>query len=798
MGFTKMVTEQYWILYCSNEQPMSIKKTNTTLLVIGLMFYCWGVTAQQVLTNPSSCGLGLSIIDESCPENRPFFSPNVFEIQVSNAPGNRLGANVYLKEIQLIILHEWAGDLDIKLISPGDIEVELTSDNGGDKNDYGALNLPDCPDYVILSYNACQPIINAEAPFLNGPYQPEEGLFNFNDGQTNPNGVWQLQICDDVETDIGTLEFVNLVFESIECLPVSLPMISTMDTTSLVLEWNHPEGVDCGTTIVEYGPTGFTPGNGAGGNQIFTTANCPPITLTGLAPETTYDIYLRKQCGGNNFSENSCPITLTTGCQPPPITLTEPFENTAPCTPNCGEACEINGNWRNASNDDFDWITNSGSSATIGTGPNLGVGGAGNYIYLETSGADCTNGKSAYLISNCMEIDKQGTDSCHFSFNYHMFGGDIGSLTLEVTIDGGFTWNNLWTRTGNQGDQWHKAYLSFAPLPDGAIAQFRFIGTGGNGPKGDIALDNITFYGSRSLGPPTNQYFADEDADNYGNPNVFILSCESEPPAGFVRLSGDCDDSSPSINPDQSEIPCDNLDNNCNGLTDDLILPSPIVSNDSICSGGRGEVCAIAAFDRPIFWYSSADGNEILAFGACYSPELPENTSPFPITFSYYASESDFTCSSSDRTEATITVFPKPELVFDGEVNVCGGQRIDLNSLNLEEKNFTGAAITFHSGLPATPDNQISTTLVSPSQTTTYFATASIGGECSSIIPIMINVSDGPEVNFNPSDNFTICKESSLSLSTNINGGSGDYTYQWSTGSTALKSILKPTLPPVQ
>ncbi len=729
--------------------------------------------------------MGLTITDNNCPDNGLSSQPNVFTVQVENAPGDILGTDVYLKEVQLIILHEWAGDLDIKLAAPNGIEVNLTSDNGGDENDYGSLNFSDCQGFTLFSYGACNSITDGEPPFLNGPYQPEEGFFRFNDGLTNPNAAWQLQICDDVAEDTGTLEYVNLVFEPIACLPVTLPFVAAVDTTSVTLDWEHPEGVACATTLIEYGPPGFTPGEGLNANGTLVELNqCPPVTIAGFAGETTYDIYIRKQCAGNSFSENSCPVVVTTGCSPPPPTIIENFENTLPCRPNCGEVCPIDGFWRNSSNDDFDWITLTGPTPTIGTGPDGDVSGDGQFIYLEVSGGNCNDGNLAYLLSNCVRIDKANSDTCHFSFNYHMQGNDVGSLSLEVTTDGGFSWRQLWEKSGDQGAAWKKVYLGFDQLQNGEVAQFRFTGTGGSGPKGDIAIDGIVFYGTEDLGAPANQFFVDNDGDGFGNPEVFIFSCEPTAPEGFASLPTDCDDSDELVNPDAAEVPCDGIDNNCNGTEDDIVLPPPSITNDTICSEEAAQVCATAGFNRPIFWYGSPDGNDLLGFGECYVPEIPENNSPFPVTYRFYAEETDFFCRSVERAVATVTVLPQPKLELAETPVICRNESLDLNSLSIEESNFTGAGISFHSSLPPTDENRLTSTIVSPAQSSIYYAVATTDGGCTDDALIQVTVRGGPIVEFSPSDTFSICRETSTTLAANVTNGAGNYNYQWSNGST--------------
>jgi len=75
--------------------------------------------------------------------------------------------------------------------------------------------------------------------------------------------------------------------------------------------------------------------------------------------------------------------------------------------------------------------------------------------------------------------------------------------------------------------------------------------------------DNDTFINPNVI------WFKDADGDGFTD-GTFQFSCTQ--PQGFVRFApgGDCDDSDPSINPNQSEV-CDMKDNNCNGLIDEIV-----------------------------------------------------------------------------------------------------------------------------------------------------------------------------------------------------------------------------------
>ena len=61
-------------------------------------------------------------------------------------------------------------------------------------------------------------------------------------------------------------------------------------------------------------------------------------------------------------------------------------------------------------------------------------------------------------------------------------------------------------------------------------------------------------------------FFADTDADTYGDPDAETLACEA--PAGFVADNTDCDDAEAAVNPSGDEV-CDDVDNDCDGAIDD-------------------------------------------------------------------------------------------------------------------------------------------------------------------------------------------------------------------------------------
>lgn len=78
-------------------------------------------------------------------------------------------------------------------------------------------------------------------------------------------------------------------------------------------------------------------------------------------------------------------------------------------------------------------------------------------------------------------------------------------------------------------------------------------------------------------------YFADTDADTYGDAASFIIGCGL--PIGYVLNDDDCDDASAFSFPGNPEV-CDGLDNDCDGNIDNFIIATVSPAGPiSICSG---------------------------------------------------------------------------------------------------------------------------------------------------------------------------------------------------------------------
>uniref|UniRef100_A0A7M4FXD0 MAM and LDL receptor class A domain containing 1 n=1 Tax=Crocodylus porosus TaxID=8502 RepID=A0A7M4FXD0_CROPO len=144
--------------------------------------------------------------------------------------------------------------------------------------------------------------------------------------------------------------------------------------------------------------------------------------------------------------------------------------------------------WEQSRKDDFDWNLRTGSTPKTGTGPTADhtlQGPSGHYIFIKSSFPQLPEQKAR--ISSPMLSGN--SKNCKILFYYHMYGASIGSLIVyQVTSSG--QEKVLLNLTGNQGNYWQRHILGLDADED---FQVTFEGHVGKGPKGDIALDDITF-----------------------------------------------------------------------------------------------------------------------------------------------------------------------------------------------------------------------------------------------------------------------------------------------------------------
>ena len=258
--------------------------------------------------------------------------------------------------------------------------------------------------------------------------------------------------------------------------------LSAGNGTSSSIDVSWTGGPNATSYNVEYGITGYTQGSG-----ITTTSSTTSATVTGLTSYTVYDFYVQADCGTNGTSTWAGPISFST-C-PSGAPFLENFDATpaSQALTNATAPC-----WIQSTNDVFDWLINNGGTTSNTTGPSDDITGGGNYMYIETS-VPRTVGDSAILISP--DFDISSLTSAEISFRSHMYGAAIGTLTVAISGDGGTTFNTVWSKSGDQGNQWVEEVIQLTGLTTTAMVRFTAtVGVDAGGTISywsDIAIDHF-------------------------------------------------------------------------------------------------------------------------------------------------------------------------------------------------------------------------------------------------------------------------------------------------------------------
>ncbi|MCI4671428.1 MAG: S8 family serine peptidase, partial [Bacteroidia bacterium] len=232
-------------------------------------------------------------------------------------------------------------------------------------------------------------------------------------------------------------------------------------------------------------------------NGTATTESGTTYSATGLIAGTPYNCSVSANCSGGGSGTPATTTVTTTGTRPLDC------NGTVSSFP-YAEGFESGAGWVQASGDDGDWVQYSGSTPSSSTGP-TSAAEVSNYLYLEAStngtAGQIGNNGTAILESPCFDLS--GASSASFDFQYHMYGSNMGSLTLEATDDD-LSWTTLWTLSGDQGNQWSTANIDLGSYIGGTV-KLRMTGTTGPGWQSDMAIDdfNLSTSGGGDTQAPT-------------------------------------------------------------------------------------------------------------------------------------------------------------------------------------------------------------------------------------------------------------------------------------------------------
>ena len=114
--------------------------------------------------------------------------------------------------------------------------------------------------------------------------------------------------------------------------------------------------------------------------------------------------------------------------------------------------------------------------------------------------------------------------------------------------------------------------------------------------------DNCDGTADEGLTKPT--FYADSDADGYGLDADAVDACTA--PAGYAATAGDCDDGHDTVNPGETELCGDGLDNDCDGTDNGCSL-----SGTYDASAGDAEIDGASPSYSELFGYDLAAAGDV-------------------------------------------------------------------------------------------------------------------------------------------------------------------------------------------
>lgn len=421
---------------------------------------------------------------------------------------------------------------NVPAVISGQARVRATSGSYTDMSDedFTIVNVPTnlqvtyaCPDSIGLSWNSVAGVSGYEVSYLGAEYMDSIGTTSAtNIAVTGLNPTLEHWFSVKSLTADGgagrraiAIQFMGGTFNC--SLPVdaglealvspsagAFPDCQASSNTDITIDVSNNGNAPLTNIPVSYQINANAPVNetlpgpiapGATAQYTFTqTAN--------LATIGSYNISTWVTLGGdqNSFNDTTFNAISVYASSLVALPLTENFESfgNCPTTTNCeATSCALGNGWINATNldqDDIDWRVDDNGTTSQNTGPstdhNPGTS-QGNYIYTEASGG-CTE-RVAHLLSPC--IDLSTAVNPEMEYWYHMLGGDMGELHVDVLSEGSWDLDVVFPIVGNQGNLWRMGTINLGAYV-GKVINVRFRGVTGGGFESDLALDDINIFES--------------------------------------------------------------------------------------------------------------------------------------------------------------------------------------------------------------------------------------------------------------------------------------------------------------
>ena len=293
------------------------------------------------------------------------------------------------------------------------------------------------------------------------------------------NSDFKFQIRGEWQSGDSYFYLDNIIIsQTISCPQPSDLTATDIIATEATLGWT--ENGSASLYYVEVVAAGATPTGTATDTGV---AN--PFTKTsGLAADTNYEYYVQADCTGGDLSAWVGPFAFRTACVATNTPYSQNFDTfTVATSAFTAENC-----WTGTNIGDYLWeVAATTDTSSSGTGPGSGISN-GNYLFTES-----TPGSTGDIIKLASPlIDLSPLTAPSLSFDYHMFGTDMG--TLRVIVSEGGTHTTVETITGQQQtaetDPFETRVVNLSAYVNKTI-QITFEGIRGADYTSDMAIDTI-------------------------------------------------------------------------------------------------------------------------------------------------------------------------------------------------------------------------------------------------------------------------------------------------------------------
>lgn len=207
--------------------------------------------------------------------------------------------------------------------------------------------------------------------------------------------------------------------DSLDCRPSTNFRAVSTDENSALMDWDDGTG---SSFTIEYGLKGFSLGSGT---QVSVSA--PPYRITGLSSASSYDFYIRNECGMAGASPWSSKAQANTDCTPILAPHFEDFEGSA--WPIGGmESC-----WDRYDFDDFQWNVGPPALSYTQSGPGYNNHTPGGSRFIVAHRGNLAGHPRSSITTPLFDLDSIANPE--LKFWTHMFGLHI--TAFEVAIDSG-------------------------------------------------------------------------------------------------------------------------------------------------------------------------------------------------------------------------------------------------------------------------------------------------------------------------------------------------------------------------